>query len=687
MRGGKHAARNRRRFVVGPMLMALLITGPFGGFRAAADPPADVPGPPSAKGIQPVIRSTQSSNHDCGELGFDHNLKLAGNGSASSGGVTVTLSGYNSPTGFVDWSSNLPIHGVYVKGGPSGGNLFSYPAGETGDQDLHTPQKPGGGFYGVSHVAVCWNDVDTEPDVTVEKANDPDGAVLPGDTITYSLTVTNEGDATATAVEVTDQLPASVSFVGATTPGCNEASGTVTCALGDIGPGASITVEITVTVDEFCGTIVNLAHVSASNEEGAAAENNDSNQVTNTVACETIPPDLQVTKSSDAGGLLHVDDRLVYTITLTNVGDQTATGVELVDVLPVGATSVGSPLPSFGGDPCIVTSSLPPGGVPHAEVRCGPISLAPSASASVTITVFVTDDACGPITNEVDVDGSNEPAEHVGPDNHAEVTDEIACVPRIRVVKGGPDLAHVGDTITYVFAVTNTGGADLTDVELTDPKCDRPVTLVDDGNGDAVLAVDEEWHYTCEHAIVAGDGDPVHNVATVTGDHEGGSVSDTDDHDVDVLHPAIHLEKTANPTSGDPGTTVVYTYVVTNTGDATLFDIVVNDDILGHVDDIASLAPGATATVKAEFVVGTSPITNVGNASGSDTLGRSVSDEDDATVTVIAAGGEGAGGSGGSGGSAFTGFGAGVLWAGAAALSALGVALLVLTRTRSASGR
>ncbi|HEX5937760.1 MAG TPA: DUF11 domain-containing protein, partial [Actinomycetota bacterium] len=632
------------------------------------------------------IADTQSSSDDCGELGFDHGVSIAGNGSASSGPVTVTVSGYNSPTGFVDWSSNAPIHGVYVKGGPSGGNLFSYPAGDTGDQDLHTPQKATGGYYEVSHVAVCWNDVPTEPDVTVEKANDPPGAVLQGGTITYTLTVSNEGDADATGVAVTDQLPAGVTFVSATA-GCDVSAGTVTCALGDIGPGASLFVHVTVSVDEMtCGTIDNSALVSASNEGGAATGNSESNTVTNTVSCEReedLPPDLQVTKTSDADAPLHPDDVVHYTITVTNVGDVAATGVELVDVLPVGATGVGTPLPSFGGGFCTITSSLPPGGVPHTEVRCGPISLAPGASASVTITTHVTDDTCGPITNMVDVEGSNEPAGNVGPDNHAEAVDEIACVPRIRVVKGGPERAHVGDSVTYVFTVTNTGGIALTDVELTDPKCDGAATLVDDGNGDALLAVGEVWHYTCDHTIVAADGDPVHNVATVTGDHEGGSVSDTDAHDVDVLHPAIQIEKTADPTSGTPGTAVVYTYVVTNTGDATLFDISVDDDVVGHVGDIASLAPGASAARSFEIVLGSSPITNVGTADGSDALGMSVSDDDDATVAVIAgAGGGSAGGSNGSI-SPFTGLAAGSLVAAIAALSSVGFLVLVVSRKRS----
>ncbi len=40
------------------------------------------------------------------------------------------------------------------------------------------------------------------------------------------------------------------------------------------------------------------------------------------------------------------------------------------------------------------------------------------------------------------------------------------------------------------------------------------------------------------------------------------------------------------------GTTVTFTYVITNTGDVTLYDISVDDDIMGHIGDIAVLDPG-----------------------------------------------------------------------------------------------
>jgi uncharacterized repeat protein (TIGR01451 family) len=681
MKGRKH----RRRGPLGPIVALALLAGHVGIHTVQAAPPVDSPGPPSADGVVPVIADTQSSNDDCGQLGFDHGISIASNGQASSGAMTVTVTGSNDPTGFADWSSTLPVHGVYVKGGPSGGDLFGYPAGDAGDRDLHTPQKPDGGYYSVSHLAICWNDVPAEPDVSVVKANDPGGVVQNGDSITYTLSVSNDGTGTAIDVHLADQLPAGVTFAGATA-GCGEAAGLVTCALGDIGAGASVSVVITVAVDDgFCGPIANDAHVSASNEAEQAAGNNDSNEVSNSAECEEPSlPDLQVTKASDAAGILHGGDSFLYTITVTNIGDVQATGVELIDTLPPGdALSIAvSPFPMFDGHPCVIASSIPPGGPAQATVSCGPITLGPGDSASVTFRVAVTGEECGAITNVVDVEGVNEPTVNLGPDNHAEASDEIACTPRIRLRKGGPALAHLGDAVVYTFSVTNTGGVELTDVDLTDPRCDTRPDRTDDGDGDAVLTVDESWAFACVHTIVAADGDPVHNEAIVTGAHDGGTVSDTDTHDIELIHPDIDLEKSASPTSGPAGTVIVYAYAVTNTGDTTLFDISVDDDIVGHVGDIASLAAGQSSELTFEITLGSSPITNVASATGSDVLGASVSDVDEVTVSAVAAGAGGDSEDGTGGGSPFTGSPTGALSGWVALLAAVGSLLLAASRKR-----
>ena len=67
---------------------------------------------------------------------------------------------------------------------------------------------------------------------------------------------------------------------------------------------------------------------------------------------------------------------------------------------------------------------------------------------------------------------------------------------------------------------------------------------------------------------------------------------DEDSWSVDLIHPAITIVKTVNPVSGEPGDTVTYTYVVTNTGDTTLYNVSVDDDVIGHIGDIDRARPG-----------------------------------------------------------------------------------------------
>jgi hypothetical protein len=136
-----------------------------------------------------------------------------------------------------------------------------------------------------------------------------------------------------------------------------------------------------------------------------------------------------------------------------------------------------------------------------------------------------------------------------------------------------------------------------------------------------------------------------------------------------------------------PGTVVTYTYVVTNTGDTMLFNISVDDDVLGHIGIIPSLAAGASATLTTTSTVGTSPVTNIGTATGSDVLGETVTDDDDAVVTpILGTGGESPGPgcciAGGGGGTPFTGSAIGLWSLLAAALTLIGGLSLWATRRR-----
>ncbi|MCB0867758.1 MAG: DUF11 domain-containing protein [Solirubrobacterales bacterium] len=89
--------------------------------------------------------------------------------------------------------------------------------------------------------------VTPQSDVQIVKTVD-DQNPQAGDTITYRLTVRNNGPDLATGVRATDHLPVGVTFLSADAP-CVEAGGTVSGDFGNLAPGQEADCEIRVRVN------------------------------------------------------------------------------------------------------------------------------------------------------------------------------------------------------------------------------------------------------------------------------------------------------------------------------------------------------------------------------------------------------------------------------------------------------
>ena len=90
--------------------------------------------------------------------------------------------------------------------------------------------------------------------------------VEPGEDLFYTLTVSNRGPDNATDVVVTDTLPDRVTFVVATDACVEGPSGMLTCRLGDLAAGKTVTFIIKVVVDDHIRdsiTITNRATVTS----------------------------------------------------------------------------------------------------------------------------------------------------------------------------------------------------------------------------------------------------------------------------------------------------------------------------------------------------------------------------------------------------------------------------------------
>lgn len=88
---------------------------------------------------------------------------------------------------------------------------------------------------------------DEETSISIEKTADVTVAA-PGDEVTYTLRVVNNGDAAAHDVVITDMLPSGTTYVSSSAP-CTNAGSTVTCELGTLAAGEDREVTITVRVN------------------------------------------------------------------------------------------------------------------------------------------------------------------------------------------------------------------------------------------------------------------------------------------------------------------------------------------------------------------------------------------------------------------------------------------------------
>lgn len=125
------------------------------------------------------------------------------------------------------------------------------------------------------------SDVDTLPaasaDLRIVKSDEPD-PVTPGNTLTYTLVISNAGPDTADNVVVADTLPGGVTLVSAT-PSQGTCNGT-TCDLGNLTNGAQASITIVVTVNVgTAGPLLNTAQVSSDTPDPDPS-NNTANEPT-----------------------------------------------------------------------------------------------------------------------------------------------------------------------------------------------------------------------------------------------------------------------------------------------------------------------------------------------------------------------------------------------------------------------
>lgn len=231
-------------------------------------------------------------------------------------------------------------------------------------------------------------------DLTVAKT-DGQTVAVPGQPVTYTITVTNNGPTPVSSLKLIDAVPAGLQGA-AWDPGVPPTYDPLlqTWTFGSpLGVGASATVTLSGTIDPSArGTLVNSATVLPPAGVADPVPQNDS-----AVDSDDLDPraDLALTKAANPADPLTVElgGVLTYTLTVTNFGPSTATEVILTDPLPPDMAYESANADQGGCTLAVATHTL----------TCNLGSIAPSPSPPVTVTLVVRPQAVGRFTNGASV--------------------------------------------------------------------------------------------------------------------------------------------------------------------------------------------------------------------------------------------------------------------------------------------
>lgn len=205
-------------------------------------------------------------------------------------------------------------------------------------------------------------------DVGVEKTAGKHTTIA-GESLTWTLAVTNHGLWPAPGVTVTDEVPTELDTIDQLDPACSLSGRTITCLLGTMAPGArrELTFRTLARPDLARGsTVVNAASVTT--EMPDIDPGNDRDDATTTIDTRA---DLVAGKRVDRW-LVHGGEDVVYRLTVRNDGPSYARDVQLRDEVP-GLVEIVSTEPAGA---CTVLLQ---------QVSCAVGDLAPGQSAEVVV--------------------------------------------------------------------------------------------------------------------------------------------------------------------------------------------------------------------------------------------------------------------------------------------------------------
>ncbi|MBV0893890.1 DUF11 domain-containing protein [Microbacterium sp. NC79] len=447
---------------------------------------------------------------------------------------------------------------------------------------------PGGTPSGSDTVTVP---LAADPQLTLEKSHllsmEGDNPVA-GDTITYDFTIANDGNVTVTGIELIDEMAGLSDIEFGTWPG----------TAGRLAAGQDVTATATYTVtqaDVDRGSVVNTANVTGTGPGDSPAAASDT-----VTANFPAAPAVSLTKSSDFDEDRPVEgDTVTFEFTVRNEGNVTLTGVSITDHLE-GLSAV-----TYGTWPTATEGALAPGEIV-------------TATATLALTQAMVD--AGEVENTATVNATG-----VRGGAATDDADETVLLPAVTsaeftktaVFEGNPAKPVAGDTVIYTLDVKNTSNVTMNRAVFADSMPGLVVGETRYESTDGIALPGEHIIQMMSYTLTQADidsFDQLHNEATVNvGWVSGDSDNLSAENDLSVAAaPAVEFTKTTSVDEStlEVGSTITYDFSVVNTGNVTLHNVDVVDQLDGVSDVTITTWPGTAGVLAPDAsVTGTATYT------------------------------------------------------------------------------
>lgn len=451
----------------------------------------------------------------------------------------------------------------------------------------------------------------------VQNKNVDSTLAIPGDILTYTMTVANTGTANATSVTATETLPTQVTFVSATTSAGTYDSATGIWTVGNVAAGATETLTVTATVNAGTEGSTAVDRFEVQSPPGVAppeVENPCTDNAAQSCADTDIvgppaAPELVQSKAVDQS-IASPGDAVTYTMQIANVGTANATGVTATDTLPAGVTFATADTHGSGTfDP--VSGIWTVGTLASDEIARLTITATvnPGTEGTTQVNRFVITSTGIPV--DVEDACTDVPTESCA-------STEIPGAPALtqnKVVDQAS--AGVGATLTYTMTVSNTGTADATGVSASDLVPEQ-VTFVS-ANTNGAGTYDPSSGTWAIGTIGIGATVTLTITATINADAAASTIINAFQVDNPPEGPPITVEnpcpapdqnascaatvvpgtpqlvqsKVVDQMTAKPGSQLTYTMAVTNTGTAEATGVVAQDTLPSQVTFISADTGGA----------------------------------------------------------------------------------------------